>query len=100
MLVLRGREGARIDAPDGVEIRLVDADDDEFAAAHAVATVGFGAAGTHVGVEGSAERDQAAAAMKPTTLDFMRERALQWLEHLVRRLRRDRTDRGRHSSTR
>ena len=75
MLVLEGSRGTRIEAPDGVEIRLVDADDEEFAKAHSVATVGFGASGTQVGPQGSKERDERAIEMKPPVLEFMRERA-------------------------
>ena len=75
LLALLGRGGASIETPAGVEIRLVDAGDEQFAHAHAVANVGFGAAGTQVGPEGVKERDESAAAMKPATLDFMRERA-------------------------
>ena len=75
LLVLKSRTGARIDAPDGVEICLVDANDEEFAKAHSVATVGFGAAGTQIGPEGTKERDQRAIEMKPAVLEFMRERA-------------------------
>ncbi|HEY5489190.1 MAG TPA: GNAT family N-acetyltransferase [Candidatus Limnocylindrales bacterium] len=75
LLVLERREVARIEAPAGVAIRLVDADDERFAAAHAVAHIGFGAAGTQVGPEGTKERDEHAAAMTPAVLDFMRHRA-------------------------
>ena len=75
LLVLRGRHIARIDTPDGVDIRLIDADDEEFAHAHAVAAVGFAAAGTQIGPEGMKQRDEHAVAMKPQVLDFMRERA-------------------------
>ena len=75
LLALAGREVARSEPPEGVDIRLVDADDEKFAAAHAVASVGFGAAGTQVGPEGAKERDAHAAAMKPASLDFMRNRA-------------------------
>jgi ribosomal protein S18 acetylase RimI-like enzyme len=75
LLVLKSREGASIDVPKGVEIRLVDADDEEFALAHAVAAVGFGAAGTQIGPQGVKERDKCAVAMKPPVVEFMRERA-------------------------
>ena len=75
LLVLERSAGALIDAPKGVEIRLVDADDDDFARAHAVANVGFGAPGTQIGTEGAKERDAGAASMKTPVLQFMRDRA-------------------------
>ena len=75
MLALLAAEGADVPAPEGVEIRLVDPDDEWFAAAHAVADVGFGASGTQIGPQGVVDRDARAAATKPETLDFMRERA-------------------------
>ena len=65
MLALLAAGGADIPAPDGVEIRLVAAADEWFAAAHAVADVGFGAAGTAIGPQGAAERDARTAATKP-----------------------------------
>jgi ribosomal protein S18 acetylase RimI-like enzyme len=75
LLVLGGREGARADLPNGISVRLVDADDEDFARVHAVANVGFGAAGTQIGPEGADERDEQALAMKPQVLEFMRDRA-------------------------
>jgi len=75
LLVLHGGAGAHIDTPAGVEIRLVDENDDDFARAHAVANVGFGAPGTHIGPEGTNERDAGAAGMKTPVLQFMRDRA-------------------------
>lgn len=75
MLVLEDREVARVDAPEGAAIRLVAADDDDFARAHAVASVGFAAAGTQTGPEGTKERDERAAVMKPDVEQFMRTRA-------------------------
>jgi hypothetical protein len=39
--------------PEGVAVRLLAADDSDFAAAHAVAAVGFGAPGTAVGPHGT-----------------------------------------------
>ena len=76
MLARLADAGADVPVPEGVEIRLVAADDEWFAAAHAVAAVGFGASGTEIGPEGVAERDERAAATKPETLAFMRDRAL------------------------
>ena len=75
LLVLEARAGGQIEAPAGVEIRLVGVDEERFAAAHAVAHIGFGAAGTQIGPEGTKERDERAAAMTPAVLDFMRDRA-------------------------
>ena len=74
LLVLEGT-GASVDVPHGIQIRLVTADDPAFARAHAVANVGFGAAGTQIGPEGTRERDEHAAAMKPDVLEFMRDRS-------------------------
>ncbi len=79
LLALVGRGTTAILAPDGVEIRLVKADDEEFAKAHAVAGVGFSAAGTQIGPEGVNERDERAVAMKPPVLEFMRDRATRGL---------------------
>jgi GNAT superfamily N-acetyltransferase len=52
-------------------VRILDADDPAVGPARAVADIGFKAAGTAVGPEGPAERD---AAVKPTALEFLRER--------------------------
>ncbi len=60
---------------DGLEIRFVDARDPDFSRAHAVANVGFGAAGTQVGPEGALQRDAAALASPANVQEFMRERA-------------------------
>jgi ribosomal protein S18 acetylase RimI-like enzyme len=59
----------------GLTIRRIGPVDPDFAAAHAVADVGFRAAGTQVGSVGAAERDAFAAAFKPGQLEFMRDRA-------------------------
>jgi ribosomal protein S18 acetylase RimI-like enzyme len=75
LLVLAGDAGTDIATPAGVEIRLVDANDADFARAHAVANVGFGVPGTQVGTEGTSERDAGAAAMKTPVVQFMRDRA-------------------------
>jgi GNAT superfamily N-acetyltransferase len=56
---------------DTAGVRILDADDPAVGPARAVADVGFKAAGTAPGPEGPAERD---AALKPTALDFLRER--------------------------
>jgi GNAT superfamily N-acetyltransferase len=47
------------EAPPGVKLRLLDADDPALALAGAVATVGFGAPGTAAGPAGGIERDAA-----------------------------------------
>jgi len=73
LLTLVGR-GARIDPPDGVEIRLVDADTPDLNRAHAVAHVAFSVPGTAVGPAGTKERDERAVATKPEVETFMRER--------------------------
>ncbi len=52
-------------------VRILDADDPAVGPARAVADIGFKAAGTAVGPQGPAERD---AAVKPTALEFLRER--------------------------
>jgi predicted GNAT family acetyltransferase len=57
-----------------VDIRAVDADDEDFVRAHAVASVAFRAAGTQIGTEGVAERDERATATKPEVAEFMRRR--------------------------
>ena len=75
LLVLADLNAAQSEPPVGVEIRVVDADDDDFALPHAVAHVGFGASGTKVGSEGPSERDAMAVAMKSDVLDFLRDRA-------------------------
>jgi ribosomal protein S18 acetylase RimI-like enzyme len=75
LLAFDGEAGRETTLPDGVSIRLVGPDDPDFARAHAVAEVGFGAEGTQVGPEGAAQRDERAAAAKPNVMDFMRDRA-------------------------
>jgi ribosomal protein S18 acetylase RimI-like enzyme len=60
------------DAPPGVTLRVLDADDlDGLAASRAVQNVGFGAGGTAAGPEGRAERD---AAINHDGLEFLTER--------------------------
>jgi ribosomal protein S18 acetylase RimI-like enzyme len=58
-------------APPGIEVRILSPDDPALAAATAVATVGFTAAGTAPGPEGIRERDEES---DPANLDFRRER--------------------------
>ena len=60
-----------IDPPEGVRVRVLDADDPAVAAANAVAAVGFGHPGTAAGAAGPAERDAAAADQD---VERMRER--------------------------
>jgi ribosomal protein S18 acetylase RimI-like enzyme len=55
-------------------VRLIAADDPELRSGWAVTAVGFGAAGTAVGDEGSAERNAQAEAIKPETLGFIADR--------------------------
>jgi ribosomal protein S18 acetylase RimI-like enzyme len=74
LLVLEAAMAAQ-PLPQDVVVRVVGADEPDFARAHAVANVGFGAGGTAVGPEGAIERDESAAAMKPQVAEFMRERA-------------------------
>lgn len=74
LLVLEG-EPVAVAQPEGIDIRLVGADNAAFAQAHAVAWVGFGAPGTARGPEGSRERDERASAANPDELGFMRDRA-------------------------
>jgi ribosomal protein S18 acetylase RimI-like enzyme len=57
--------------PPGVELRVLEPDDDALAAALAVADVGFGAPGTAAGPEGMAERDR---AVRGSGLGFRRDR--------------------------
>jgi GNAT superfamily N-acetyltransferase len=58
-------------AADTAGVRILDADDPVVGTARAVADVGFRAAGTAVGPEGTRERD---AALSEATEDFIRER--------------------------
>lgn len=75
LLVYAGDGAERASVPDGVTVRRVAADDPDFVHAHAVANVGFGAAGTEIGAEGAVARDEKAAEMRPAVIDFMRDRA-------------------------
>ncbi len=75
LLARDGRDVLPIEAPEGVEIRLVDPDGADFTRAHAVANVGFGVPGTRIGPEGTRERDEAAAATTVEVEAFMRDRA-------------------------
>lgn len=59
------------DAPPGVEMRVLDAEDAALPAAIAVAAVGFAAPGTAAGPQGGIERD---AAIVETDLGFRRDR--------------------------
>ena len=59
------------EAPSGMTLRVLSADDPALAAARAVQNVGFGAAGTAAGPEGLTERE---AATDEDGLDFTRER--------------------------
>ena len=62
-------------APDGVEVGIVDADDD-LAALSAVAEVAFAAPGTATGMLGPADAAAAAATQNPDTIAFQRGRML------------------------
>jgi GNAT superfamily N-acetyltransferase len=75
LLVLDGGYFVAIDPPEGIVVRLLPYHDPEFARAHAVAAVGFRAAGTSAGDEGGAERDAAAALTPRATVTFMRDRS-------------------------
>ena len=66
--------------PSGMTLRVLAADDDALAAARAVQSVGFGAAGTAAGPEGLTERD---AATDEDGLDFTRERLRRGLSVMV-----------------
>jgi GNAT superfamily N-acetyltransferase len=59
------------DAPPGVEVRVLGADDPLLAKANAVAAVGFAAPGTAAGPQGGIERD---AAVVDGNLDYRRDR--------------------------
>jgi GNAT superfamily N-acetyltransferase len=59
----------------GFVLRYIGASDREFARVHAVASVGFGVAGTQVGGEGTPERDASALESPPAVLQYLRERA-------------------------
>jgi len=59
------------EAPPSIVVRILGADDDALAAASAVATVAFGAAGTAAGPQGIRERD---AALPRDDLSFRRDR--------------------------
>lgn len=63
-----------VDAPAGVTVRLLTADDADLMLADAVAHVGFGAPGTSTGDAGPAERDEAAAAAGPARAESLRRR--------------------------
>ena len=60
-------------APEGVDVAIVDADDD-LAALSAVAEVGFAAPGTASGEPGAAEAAAAAGRQSPDTIAFQRGR--------------------------
>ena len=60
-------------APEGVDVAIVDADDD-LAALNAVAEVGFATPGTALGEAGAAEATAAAARQSPDTIAFQRGR--------------------------
>jgi ribosomal protein S18 acetylase RimI-like enzyme len=61
--------------PEGITVRMIAHDDPDFVRAHAVAAVGFGAAGTATGPEGSSERNARAVSTPAATIEFMRGRA-------------------------
>jgi GNAT superfamily N-acetyltransferase len=71
LMVLERASFRAPDAPPGVEVRVLDADDPLLAKANAVATVGFSAPGTAAGPQGGIERD---AAVVDGSLDFRRDR--------------------------
>jgi predicted GNAT family acetyltransferase len=73
LLVLDG-ELSNAEMPERVRIRLVSAEDVDFARVHAVASVGFRASGTNVGEAGGVERDAEGKATPPATLDFLGQR--------------------------
>jgi GNAT superfamily N-acetyltransferase len=60
--------------PDGVEVRVLDADHPDLAVARAVANVGFSAPGTAAGEPGAVERDRAAVAIPPAQVENARDR--------------------------
>ncbi|MFL6077600.1 MAG: GNAT family N-acetyltransferase [Mycobacteriales bacterium] len=60
--------------PDGVAVRVLDADSPDLVAARAVADVGFSAPGTAAGEPGTVERDRAAAAIPPAQVEHVRDR--------------------------
>jgi GNAT superfamily N-acetyltransferase len=70
LMVLDLAAWPRPEAPSGVTLRVLDADDDALAAAVAVQHVAFGAAGTAAGPEGLRERD----ALVSDEHDFVRAR--------------------------
>ena len=74
LLVLDSPQAPTQSLPDGIAISRLMPDHPDFARSHAVAHVGFGAAGTAIGMEGGRERDEQAEALKPAMLDFMRDR--------------------------
>ncbi|MGZ8597403.1 MAG: GNAT family N-acetyltransferase [Actinomycetota bacterium] len=74
-LMMLAGDSAAPRAPDGVEVGIVDADDD-LAALSAVAEVGFAAPGTATGTLGAADAVAAAATQNPDTIAFQRGRML------------------------
>jgi GNAT superfamily N-acetyltransferase len=70
LMVLDHRAWRVPDAPSGITLRVLDADDPAVAESVAVQHVGFGAAGTSPGPQGHAERNAAVDADH----DFLRER--------------------------
>ena len=74
LMVLTG-DGAIQPASEGVDVAIVDADDD-LAALSAVAEVGFATPGTAHGEPGTAEAAAAAARQSPDTIAFQRGRML------------------------
>jgi GNAT superfamily N-acetyltransferase len=83
LMVLERRSFTPASPPDGVTVRLLAPDDELFEAAHAVASVGFGVAGTSVGSQGAAERDAAALATAPALIEYRRLRHVEGLSHSV-----------------
>jgi ribosomal protein S18 acetylase RimI-like enzyme len=75
LMVLDRNAQARITPPDGIEVRLLSPDDQDFARAHAVANVAFGVPGTAIGPHAADERDARAAQTAVAVTEFMRSRA-------------------------
>lgn len=75
LMVLESGAQRTVEPPDGIAVRFVAHNDPDFARAHAVAAVGFGASGTAIGPEGGAERDLKASSTPAATVEFMRSRA-------------------------
>jgi ribosomal protein S18 acetylase RimI-like enzyme len=74
LLVLDRARWRPVDAPGGLELRLLTADDNALPAALGVEQVGFAASGTAPGPQAIRERDAAAAEIESPRLEYVRER--------------------------